>query len=67
MRYTFYQGSPRPIVIVGRNACNLASFAEKYRTWHSIGNDKKSKRALASCVKRDAVIVNEFGQFKWHC
>ena len=66
-KLTVYEGRPKPIVIVGKNAVAMAEFAEKNRGWHSVRKDPKDQFALASLVKRGAVVVNEFGQFKWHC
>ncbi len=66
-RFTIYEGNPKPLRVRGKHCCRMAMFAEKYRGWHSAATDRTTQRAPASLVRLGAVIVNEFGQFKWHC
>lgn len=65
MKFTFYEGKEKPVVVYGKHCCRMAEFAEKYRAWHSFKNDKQTRMSVLSLQKRVAIEVNEFCQFRW--
>ncbi len=59
-----YYGAPNPIRVYGVNVCNLVSFAERYRGWHTIGKLRANRRALESAIR--SCCIEAFGdQFRF--
>lgn len=54
---TIYHGSSKPIRAVGRHQCNLLSFAEKYRGWHTFSQDRSTIRAVQSLTRKGCLEV----------
>jgi hypothetical protein len=64
MKLTIYHGTINPFIAIGKNQCNLLEFAFKFQTWHSFTSDNKTMKAINGLLKRKAIIVNEYNQFK---
>jgi len=66
MKLIIFYGKPAPIRAVGVNQCRLLAFAEKYRGWHTLGNDKAAKRAaLALSAKGCLEIAGDQFRFTY--
>lgn len=55
---TIYYGASKPIRVRGVNVCRLVSFAEKFPCWHTIKQDRATKRAIASAQRAGCVEVS---------
>ncbi len=56
---TIYFGSARgPIRATGKNCVRLLSFAERNRGWHTFKNDRATRNAIASLVRRECLEVS---------
>lgn len=53
-----YYGAKNPIRVIGKNACALVSFAEKYKGWHSIGKTRADRDALKVALKAGCIEVS---------
>lgn len=62
---TIFRDAPKPIRVRGEHVCNLVRFAHKYPGWHSLGRDRKDRRALASAIRAGCIETNEYGQFRF--
>ena len=62
---TIYYGAAKPIRVRGAHVCSLVGFAEKYPGWHSLGKDRKYRRALESAKRAGCIETNEHGQFRF--
>lgn len=64
MKIAIYHGKEKPLIAVGKNQVNMLEFAFKYPTWHTFSDNTTTRKAVAGLVKRGAIVVNEFNQFK---
>jgi hypothetical protein len=64
MKLSIYHGTIEPFTAIGKNQCNMLDFAYKYHGWHSYASDKSTMRALNGLIKRGAIVINNYNQFK---
>ena len=63
-KLTIYHGKSKPMVAIGVNQCRMLGFFEKYPVWHSIANDRATKRAAFGLYRKGYLIQNAFGQYR---
>lgn len=64
MKLIIYHGTKTPFIAIGKNQCNLLDFAFRFQNWHSYAKNAASIRAINGLLKRGAIVINEFNQFK---
>ena len=63
-KLTIFNGTLKPFKAIGKHQVRMLSFAFKYPTWHYHNSSRDEKNALNALVKKGALIVNEYDQFK---
>lgn len=61
---TIYHGTSEPIRVRGVNVCNLVSFAERNKGWHTFKQDRATKRAIESAKRAGCIEVSK-DQFRF--
>lgn len=48
---------------LGKNEKHAYEFVKKYPGWHGFDNDRTTKNAIKSLLRKGLIKVNEFNQF----
>jgi hypothetical protein len=62
--FTLFYGADKPVIVRGKNAARLASFAERNRGWHTFKQDRATRNAIVVCLRAGCIEINE-DQFRW--
>lgn len=58
MKLKIYIGLQKPLVAVGKNQCHALAFAEKYRGWHTMKQDRATVKAIKGLARRGCVEIS---------
>ena len=56
--FTIFYGAEKPIKAVGKNQCRILDFAERFRGWHYMRDDRGSVAAYRSLEKKGAIEID---------
>lgn len=55
--FTIFYGAEKPIKAVGKNQCRILDFAERYRCWHYMRDDRGSKVAYKALARKGCIEI----------
>jgi hypothetical protein len=55
--FKIWHGAARPIVARGSIQCRVLGFAERNRGWHTVADDRATRRAVAALALRGCLEV----------
>lgn len=53
-----YCGAVKPLTAVGKHQTRLLGFLERYKGWHTMGEDKATARAVEGLLRRGSIAYN---------
>jgi|LakMenEpi03Aug12_release.lakeMendotaPanAssembly.Ray.scaffolds.fasta_scaffold4360062_1 hypothetical protein len=59
MKLSIYYGKLKPIVAVGKNQYALLHFLSRYPGWHTMSQDRATKRAIVGLVNRESIVYDQ--------
>ena len=56
--YTIFYGAPNPMKAIGVNQCRMLAFAHDNRGWHTMRNDKATRRAALALLAKGCIEIS---------